>query len=223
MSISIMRVSRATIAGASTIFIGVAIYASGEHWPAAVYPLDTDSWGALVGLVGVGIVLSARAASKLAESPHEIGPATDLLPKRRKWPLLGRMSMLPSFGLMGALVLFVGLFGIMAFSDPSSRGFYVSISAKDYAKEMANREVVPLIVRVEQYNKKVSYLVEGKRIDSNDLDTALKHALSQRADWTVFVEGDRDCRYNDIVFVIDRVHELRAKVVMLTPGLRAIP
>jgi biopolymer transport protein ExbD len=215
-----MRVSAATLFGISTILAGVAIYLAGRHWPADLYARDTDSWGTLVGLVGVGIVLSARAFT--IDSPHEIGPMTESLPMRRKWPLLGRMSMLPSFGLMGALFLFVGLSGMMVFSDPSSRGLRVSISAGDYAKAMADREVAPLIVRVEQHNKKVSYLVEGKRVDSSDLDAALKHALSQRANWTVFVEGDRGLPYNDIVFVIDRAHELRAKVVMLTPRMRAL-
>jgi hypothetical protein len=53
-----------------------------------------------------------------------------------------------------------------------------------------------------------------------DLQEELKHELARQRDWTVYVDGDSDCAFTDVMDAIDAVRGLQAKVVLVTPASR---
>lgn len=192
-------------------------------------PLETRWWAGAFIILGLGLLLPVRTLTKPVKLPPEVVPPSGSLPaplsKRREWPLQKRISWLPNFGLAGAIVIGFAVVGIMftlalVHDMWPPRGIRVSVSAKRYAEAMADKQVGPLIVRVEWFNKSVRYRVNGTEVPRENLGAALKQELSRRADWTIFVEGDDDLPYDSIVYAIDQANKLHAKPVMLTPGMK---
>ena len=143
-------------------------------------------------------------------------------PNRHR-PLRNKFGGLPHFGMFATLALFVIWVPVMIFTSWSfytPRGLWVRVSATDYLRATANRSVGPLVVTIERDKKTVRYRINGEIVPIESFREALKHDLSRRADWVVFVDGDRDLPVQNVVQIIDIAHSLQAKSVMLTPGMK---
>ena len=73
---------------------------------------------------------------------------------------------------------------------------------------------------VVSHNNATRMLFNGKEINREELAPASKAALAERANWEVHVEGDDSVPYADPMYVVDVVHSLYAKAVILTPQLK---
>jgi len=59
-------------------------------------------------------------------------------------------------------------------------------------------------------------------IDRKDLAAFLERELAKRpSDWPVYIAADRELGFEDVVWTIEAVSALGAKVILLTPSLRA--
>jgi biopolymer transport protein ExbD len=63
-------------------------------------------------------------------------------------------------------------------------------------------------------------LLNGKEIGWENLEAKLHEELGRRAEWTVYVEGDRDSMFMETAHVIDTIQELGAKPMWITPKTR---
>jgi len=185
-------------------------------------------WSSLIcfasGVVILGCVLVDKRRDEKVHTGvngvEQVGPVIAQPGVRR--PLRARIEGLPGFGTVATLVMFVVLMPVwISFSLHNiPTGIFVRVSSKEYLRATANRSVGPLIVSVERRRETVVYLIDGNEVSVADLHDALKRELSRRADWVVFVEGDEDLPYQDIVQVIDIANGLHARSVMLTAQMK---
>ena len=74
--------------------------------------------------------------------------------------------------------------------------------------------IQPLVVRVERDGR---LYVNSELVPTERLDSLLRKELNRRPpDWPVYVEGDGDMDWGDVLDVIDRLRGLHAEVVLLT-------
>jgi biopolymer transport protein ExbD len=64
------------------------------------------------------------------------------------------------------------------------------------------------------------FLVNGKAIRRQELEAKLREELGRRAEWTVYVEADKETQFSDTVYAIDTIQGLGGKVVWITPKMR---
>lgn len=62
--------------------------------------------------------------------------------------------------------------------------------------------------------------LNSKPVTASELPRALEGKFSRRADWSVYVEGDSDAKYEDVIRAMDLVRTAHGKVIVLTPKLR---
>ena len=77
-----------------------------------------------------------------------------------------------------------------------------------------------LVLRVVCNKSATAYMINGRLLPSKDLQDELKHELARQPDWTVYVDGDSDCGFSDVMDAIDIVRAVHAKVVLVTPASR---
>lgn len=192
-------------------------------------PWNTRFWAGFLILLGIAIMLPARTVRKPVEITPEITPSPDSgrapLRQRRNWPLQKRLAVLPSFGLAASLIVALGVVGFRLVEASRetipATGIYVRLSVRDYNEAKKNIAVSPLVVSVVRTkNDSPQFLLNGNEIKFGNLHDALKKELSRRADWVVFVDGDNDLPFQDVVAVVDAANSLQAKCVILTPHLR---
>ena len=58
--------------------------------------------------------------------------------------------------------------------------------------------------------------VNSTQVDWNNLDTTLKHELTRRREWTVYVGGDDCVSWVNVTNVIDIARAYHAKVFLIT-------
>jgi biopolymer transport protein TolR len=76
----------------------------------------------------------------------------------------------------------------------------------------------PLVVRIDAQGNR--YLNRQPVQFGADLGERLEKALSLKADWTVFVDGDPDVNVGDVIATLDLIHEIGGtKVVLVTPSM----
>src|SRR5262249_40387759 len=63
-------------------------------------------------------------------------------------------------------------------------------------------------------------LLNGKEIGWNNFEAKLREELGRRAEWTVYVEGDRDSMFMETAHVIDIIEGLGGKPRWITPKMR---
>ena len=197
-----------------------------EYWDGQLSELL--GWSSLICFAsGVVIVLLSvvdwrrhkKVTVEVGGEEH-VGPVIYRPGVRR--PLREKFIGLPHFGTIAAFTMFLILVPVwIGFSwRTTPKGLLVGISSNEYLKASSNRSVGPLMISVERCGKSVCYRIDGNKVAAEGLYDALKKELSRRADWVVFVEGDPDLPYQDIVHVIDVAHELHARSVLFTPGMR---
>lgn len=141
---------------------------------------------------------------------------------RGKLLLMGPGSTLPTVGYVWGITYFV-LFVVCApflmgsFRWPS-RGIPVRLLRPGVIQARTDRQTTGLLVYVDQ-NRKL-YL-GSKPVTAEELPPALEKEFARRADWSVYVEGDSNASYGDVVWAMDLVRSSQGKVIMLTPNMRA--
>jgi biopolymer transport protein ExbD len=129
------------------------------------------------------------------------------------------LALLPYFPLLTIPVLMIMVFEGMILAPLPAKGLHVFASTQHLLKAQSD-PAGPLVVSAQRRNGNVRFLVGGNPVPLENLHDALKKELSRRADWVVFVEGDDDLPFQNIVEVIDIANSLHARSVMLTPGMR---
>ena len=131
-------------------------------------------------------------------------------------PFGGWFRGLPDRGLIGGAMALLLVMPLVVRTPIPTKGFYVHLSAANYADAGASGFGDRVIVKVLQQKNRVGFLLNGKEVPREKLSKALKPGLSKQAEPTVFVEGDADLPYFELLYVIDVASGLRANVVLLT-------
>lgn len=135
----------------------------------------------------------------------------------RRLPLRRKISGLPSFGLVAAIFFsLVGLV-VMFFTIPAiPKGVWVRVLQPGAAPPEPDRWSEPLIVRVRfvGYGVRGEVFVNAKKVEWDELEGTLKQELARRRDWVVYVGGDEDLSWQEVVNVIDAARQCQAKVVL---------
>lgn len=128
-------------------------------------------------------------------------------------------SVLPSFGFFCATFLsfFVLLFIADRMNRPVPMGLWVSI-LRTPINHVDSGLIPPLVLSVERagLNQPSRLYLNGALVPWTDLQNALKQQLKVRAEWVVYVQGDPDLPFHDVAGVVDVIHGLHARVVLLT-------
>jgi biopolymer transport protein ExbD len=187
-------------------------------------------WDCCVFLAGVGIVLLILAKRvSFGELPdnqtHELlqisqspGYARTFgFRKRRPMPIFHRIpdfGMIFFFAMISTLIIMIVLTThhsvSMGISTRLTRptGFNVNI-------DPGNR---PLLVWIDADGK---CFLNEKQIARDDLGTALKRELAQRAEPTVYFEADGNVYFGDAAFAMSEIKNASGKLVWLTPKTRS--
>jgi biopolymer transport protein ExbD len=152
-------------------------------------------------------------------------------PSRRKLPLKLRLSRLPPFGLVYAVILAAALiptFLIFLYAwgyDRRSVGIEVHLANLGPLKAAADSWTKPLVVRIENASagSPPRLYLNSKAIAWEALGPALKGELKSRPDWVIYVEADRDVNWGDAVNAMGIIRGVGANVVLLTTEPTASP
>ncbi len=176
---------------------------------------------AIVLLLPVGIstvVHGAILSRRNVEVSHAAGGA-----ERR---LFRWMSSMPArFGLIGAnvhIILFLVIAGFVCASQYASKGLAVTLLAKN-VNVPPSVGIQPLLVRVVYAGPKrlPEVQLNWKPIALKDLAATLQDEMARRPpEWPVYVQGDSELEWGDVVPVIDIIQGLGAKAVLMPRAVR---
>lgn len=155
---------------------------------------------------------NSRSSTLLEATPRSYGFAQTL-------PLRRRFSGMPAFALTGVPVLGILLLFGLLLGPRISTGLPVHLlrigaSEKDLAEHISS----PIVVSVvgESPSGMSAVYVNSKETPWNELGNTLRNQLKVRPRWIVYVEGEDDASWQDVVNVIDVARGLHAEVVLLT-------
>jgi biopolymer transport protein ExbD len=181
------------------------------------------------GLIGVSIAFPLASLASAAAQPRVTGgeslPIFDTLraereSTRRKLLLAERASTLPTIGYVYAQTCLVLFLGIVPFfcNWGRSNGIPVRVLRPGVIQASTEGGMKGLLVYVDRGG---NLYFNSKRIKAEELPRALQAEFALRADWSVYVDGDSDAEYADVVRAMDLVRSAQGKVIMVTPSLRA--
>jgi hypothetical protein len=180
------------------------------------------------GLIGVSIAFPLVSAASAAAQPQlahgESLPIFDALraereAARQKLLVMEPASTLPTIGYFYALafsVLFL-ICGSIWGNRQRSYGIPVRVLRPGVIRSSTDR-TKGLLVYVDRDS---NLYFNSKRIKAEELPRALQAEFALRADYSVYVDGDSDAEYADVVRAMDLVRSAGGKVIMVTPSLRA--
>jgi len=130
-------------------------------------------------------------------------------------------SGLPSFGLIGALVLVVvwlpmRLFDAIAFDAFRARGLYVQAKRGVLNNNETLRIAITLRIVARERGRAPKIYVNATSVEFADLAKAVQRYIGRGSDATAYVTSEDDVSWADVVNVVDIVHSLGCKVVFLT-------
>ena len=103
------------------------------------------------------------------------------------------------------------------------RGIWVRVLLPEIPSVVTKVSPTPkLVLRVVCNKSGTAYMINGRLQPSKDSEDELKHQLARQPNWTVYVDGDSDCGFRDVVDAIDIVRAAHAKVVLVTPSSRSL-
>jgi biopolymer transport protein ExbD len=123
---------------------------------------------------------------------------------------------LPQFGLLAGGTVFcalVGLWVLIAIEGPDSKGIFVHALPAAAYKSAFDPWTQPLVIRVDAEHR---YYLNSILVKIEDLPVALTQLFSTRANRTVYVDGDPNATYDDIIQAADAVRTARGRVVLST-------
>jgi biopolymer transport protein ExbD len=142
-------------------------------------------------------------------------------PSRRQLPLKGRISRLPSFGLIYALLLLallIPVFLIFLGTNPQSTGIEVHLMKLSPIIGQADFDQPPLVVRVEssRIGSPSHVYLNSKPVAWEALESELRNEFKSRPKWTVYVQAGDEVEWGDAVRAMDIIRGMGAKVILLT-------
>lgn len=164
-----------------------------------------------------GIVFSELEQSAIITNVSTIGQDfqwAQKLPLRR--PMVG----IPAFGLLAGMVfaiLAILMMMLTAAFRPTQIGLWVHLLKPGAVPAKPDAWTEPLIVLITDAGpgQEPGLFINSKVVAWEDIATALKHELSGRREWTVYVQGDDCLPWADVVSVIDIARGDGAKVFLV--------
>jgi hypothetical protein len=183
---------------------------------------------ASLALVGVSIAFPLVSAASAAAQPQlthgESLTIFDTLraereSARRKLLLMEPASILPSIGYFYALTFSVLFLICGSFSGNRQRSYGIPVRVLRPGVILSSTDPTRgLLVYVDREG---NLYFNSKRIKAEELPRALQAEFALRADYSVYVDGDSDAEYADVVHAMDLVRSAQGKVIMVTPKMRA--
>lgn len=134
-----------------------------------------------------------------------------------------RLSTLPHFGLFAAITLAIGavipMYVLEFCFRPVPKGIPISLLRDVVSMTSRFREAVPIVVRLKDmgYDADPNLYLNSKLVTWADLPYELRKELLESPDRTVYVRGDDNISFLNVVSVMDIIRGEHAKVVLLTP------
>ena len=192
--------------------------------------LEYEEFGGFLGFVcvftaGTGVVMVLRAIGAAAfgrfidKRPPRMFPEMELrnvIPWKRRDPM-PLIKEAPHFGLIYGGVLWILMFIFMIERPWPPQGLLV-----DFREQKAvGMEKSPWTETVSVYvDAQRGYLVNGHPVRREELQSELKKELNRQMVWTVYLEADLNCSFEDVVHAMDTIQGLGAKLVWITPKTR---
>ena len=108
----------------------------------------------------------------------------------------------------------VGLWVATAIGNPESKGFHVRLLRPLAQKQPFDPWLQPIVIRVAA---EAQYYFRRQRHSCAQIPKALTAFFETRANRTVYIEGDLDSNFGDVVEAADAVRHAGGQVVLLTP------
>jgi len=128
---------------------------------------------------------------------------------------------LPQFGIFGSGVVFCGMIGAWLVSTIEWRSQSIGIPVHTVHVGAPAASFDPwaqaLTIRV---NGRHHYFLNGNPISLQEIPLALGQSFKTRANWTVYVKGDPNAGYGEVVQAADAIRSAHGRVVLLTPSTR---
>jgi len=102
-----------------------------------------------------------------------------------------------------------------AIGNPGSEGFHVRLLSPLSQKQAFDPWLRPIVIRIGQKGR---YYLNGNAIPVDRIPAALVEFFKRRANRVVYVEGDLDSNFGDVVEAADAVRSAGGQVVLLTPA-----
>lgn len=177
-------------------------------------------------LGGTGLALFARASANAAHRVAATAPSLRMFPGmvlRNFAPIVKHAPLvpikdLPNWGLFGGAVLWILIFIFMIFGPPTPHGLFVSWRNHDAVvwEKSPWPDTLGVYVR-----SPARFFINGREVERSELHAKLIEQLSHRAEWSVYFEADPDSLYVDDIKAIETIQDCGAKVIWVTPGVRA--
>lgn len=201
-------------------------------WSPLHVPLSVPTELALAYLLAAGGIVTCLASTLIRMVGH---CAPDALVKagerfacesvemrlRRRLPLKKQFSALPDKAVVGGplmLLLLIPMFLLIL--PPTPRGIYVSVSPRRFRESSADCVAGHIVVTMKRHSKLTQLFLNGKEVNREELEPALKAELVRRANWEVFIEADDILDYAEPMYAVDVINTLHANPVILTPNLK---
>jgi biopolymer transport protein ExbD len=107
----------------------------------------------------------------------------------------------------------VGVWVATAIGNPESKGFHVRLLLPIAQKQGFDPWLQPIVIRVDA---EARYYLDDNAIPVPRLTKALTAFFQTRANRTVYVEGDLDSSFGNVVEAADAVRRAGGQVVLLT-------
>jgi biopolymer transport protein ExbD len=107
----------------------------------------------------------------------------------------------------------VGLWVVTAIQVPNSKGIIVHALPAVTYRSSFDSWTEPIVIRVDAEHR---YYLNFRLIAIENLPSALTQMFRTRANWTVYIEGDLEATYGDVVQAADAVRTAHGRVVLLT-------
>jgi biopolymer transport protein ExbD len=177
--------------------------------------------GVMLVLRGLGVMLWGRLVSTRTLRMLPELTMRNVLPARKGNPAcpIAPMMQLSIFSLMWGGVLSVLVFVIIIFLGPPMRhGFFVQIHER--GGMVWQKSPWPRTTSV-YVGSDGRYYLNGQSVTAEGLQTKLKDELGKQMVWTVYLEADESTPFSRSLYAIGTIQNLGAKVVWITPNIRA--
>ena len=156
----------------------------------------------------------SEAVTESASVGHDFGWA-------RKLPLRRPISGLPGFGLIGGIVFALIAIVMMALTVANARtsgGLWVRLLQRGAVPPNSDVWTPAVVLRATDAGRgqRPKLYVNSKLIAWEDVDSVLKQELGRRQEWMVYVGGDDNVAWQDVVNLIDVARRHHATVYLIS-------
>jgi biopolymer transport protein ExbD len=138
----------------------------------------------------------------------------------RKLPLRRSISGLPGFGLVAGIVFALTAMVMMMLTSVGAHteGLPVRLLKQGATPQKSDAWTEPLVVlaRGGGPGQRPNLYLNSRLVAWEDFDHALKHELSRRREWIVYVGGEDTVAWQDVVDLIDMARRDHATVYLIT-------